>query len=108
MQKINLDFLGIEIPKDIAEEFIEHRKLIKKPLTQGAFKRQMKIALRAYEVGMTPDEIIEFTIDRGWQGINIEYTLAWQSRQMSAVQEAKTGSRSTTLEQELDDTSWAN
>lgn len=98
----------IEISEEARKEFIQWRKLAKKPLTEGALARQMKIALRAFEVGMTPDELIYFTIDQGWQGINIEYTAAKLNRQMQAVQEVKTNTRAITLDQELNDTSWAN
>jgi len=75
--KISLLHLSEEISPDVAQEFIDHRAGMGKRYafkTQGAFDRQMKIALKSHEVGMTPDALIEFTIDQNWQGINISYT----------------------------------
>jgi len=72
------------IDPDIAQEFIEHRLNLKKPLTQGAFNRAVKAATRCErDLPITASEAIEITIDKGWQGVVVEYianTLANQNR----------------------------
>jgi hypothetical protein len=76
---ISLIDLPEDISSDVAIEFIEHRKLIKKPLTQRAFDRAMKIAVDVKDhrglqrLKYTPNMCITETIDAGWQGINLEY-----------------------------------
>ena len=62
------------ISQEAADEFIQHRRNLKKPLTQNAFNRAMVQALKAsQEIGITPDEAIHETIDAGWQGIKAEW-----------------------------------
>jgi len=62
------------ISQEAADEFIQHRKNLKKPLTQNAFNRAMLQALKASaEIGITPDEAIHETIDAGWQGVKAEW-----------------------------------
>lgn len=72
-QKIDLQNLPSEISETIAQAYIEHRKLIKKPLTQFAFDLAIKESLRAPEAGMTPEQLIEYSIRNGWQGINVDW-----------------------------------
>ena len=108
---ISIENLPPQISSEVAQEFIEYRQAMGKRYalkTQGAFDRQMKIALRAHEVGMTPDELIMWTIDQSWQGINISYTKNRISQIMQAESKAmQTPTRRRTLVEDLTDTSWS-
>lgn len=76
---ISLVDLPEDISSEVATEFIQHRKLIKKPLTQKAFDRAMTIAAGVSvhrglaRLKYTPDQCITATIDAGWQGINLDW-----------------------------------
>lgn len=69
-RKIELKNLGL-VSESTAKEFIDHRVNIKKALTQNAFNRAVKQAhTTADQLGdITPDQVIEKSIDAGWQGI---------------------------------------
>lgn len=129
MKKIDFSGLDMEISRKVAEEFLEYRNSMEKKYhikTQGQFDRQMKKALKAHEVGMLPDELIEWTMDKNWVGININYTKNALSSEANSLVSASIGSRpipslgfigkgieSTktkhrTIEQQLEDKSWAN
>ena len=62
---ISLESLPEQISKQTAKDFIEHRKVLKKPLTQKAFELAMSSAIKC--VGVTPDQAIDICIERGWQ-----------------------------------------
>ncbi len=115
--KITLDNLPSNISIEAAQEFLDYRQAMPKDKrlnTQRAFDRQMKSALRSHEVGMTPDELIEFTIDRSWRGINVSYTKNWIAQNMKAEMNAyqiTSGSqrtRDSNMLENLNDDSWAN
>lgn len=62
------------ISQNTADEFVEHRKNIRKPLTENAFNRAMSTALKAsQELNITADQAIHEVIDAGWQGIKLEW-----------------------------------
>lgn len=75
------------ITEDTAREFIAHRENIKKPLTQGAFDRAMASAVKCERLGITAEDAVLMTIDKGWQGIVYEYVAAELARRFSAVSE---------------------
>jgi hypothetical protein len=63
-------------PKDWREpitEYIDHRKLIKKPLTQRALSRFINKVQKCVDSGISADSAIATTIDRGWSDINPEW-----------------------------------
>lgn len=62
---ISLDELPEGITKQTAKDFIDHRKALKKPLTQKAFELAMNSAINC--VGVTPAQAIDICIERGWQ-----------------------------------------
>lgn len=96
------------VSEDAAKEYIDHRLNIKKPLTQRAFDRSLKKAVECERYGFKPDEAIEITVDKGWQGITPEYLAAEQSRRMQAVQEIQGSTRKSALIEDLTDRSWAH
>lgn len=107
------------ISEDVAQEFIDHRINIKKPLTQGAFNRAMATAVKCEGLGISAEEAIAMIVDKGWQGITFEYVAAELNRRMTAIQEVRTSSqrtllqtdkstRGTTIQQDLNDRGWAN
>lgn len=107
--KIDYSELNPAIELDAAESYVQHRINLGKPLTQRAFNQAMNKALCAHEVGMTPTELIDWTMDKGWQGINIAYTknaLAQEIKALTNVNINTTRGRS--LSQQLTDKSWAN
>ena len=88
-KKIDLSGLDIEIDIEAAKGFIDHRIEKKSPATQRIFDNQMKMALRAHECGMTPTELIDFTCNKGWTAININYTQSAVNREMQALSEIR-------------------
>lgn len=74
------------ISDETAQEFIEHRKLIKKPMTQRAFERAMIEACKcANELTITADQALELAIDKGWQAPTFEYIKAELERRHEAA-----------------------
>lgn len=73
MAKISFNNLPVEISIESAEAFIDHRKAIKKPLTQHAFNLSMIEAIKATNIGITPNQAIDETILAGWQTIKISW-----------------------------------
>jgi hypothetical protein len=61
------------ITQEAAQGFIDHRKLMKAPLTQRAFVLAMQTAAKAAEIGLTPDQAIDETVAAGWKGINLDW-----------------------------------
>lgn len=108
------------VSEEVAKEYIDYRIGKKKPLTQGAFNRAMN---QAAQCTCTPDEAINLTIDKGWDGVTPEYIHAELGRRFEAVTQVSIrkdirptltrqhdphDSRTRTLEQDLTDRSWAN
>jgi len=71
--KIDLSDLPEEISGENAVDFIDHRKALKKPLSQKAFELNMKQAMQANTINLTPEQAINETILAGWQGVNIQW-----------------------------------
>jgi len=86
--KIDYAGLDIEIELEAAQSYVEHRINKGKPLTQRAFNQAMCMALRAHEVGMSPTELIDWTVSKGWDGINLPYAKNALSRETMAEFEA--------------------
>ena len=84
---ISLDHLPDGISRDAAQEFIDHRNQLKKPLTQGALDRAMDLTISVgKKLKMHPDDVIRATVDAGWSQINqdwINTRLSKQSKQAS-------------------------
>lgn len=99
--KISFDTLPYDISIETAEAFIEHRKLLKAPLTQRAFDLSMEEAGKAPSIGLTPEQAIDETIVAGWKGVKI----AWlENRGQSTSVTNRVGFNHLGL----DDTSWAD
>lgn len=74
------------VTDEAAQEFVDWRDSIRKPLTQRAFERAMMTAVRCNaELGITPDTAIEIAIDKGWQGVTFEYIRAELERRHEAM-----------------------
>lgn len=75
------------VTDEAAQEFVDWRKSIKKPLTQRAFDRAMRVALKCREeLGITADHALELVIDKGWQGVTFEYIKAELLRRHNATE----------------------
>jgi len=109
LDKLKDDF-GNKIEVDAAKSYIEHRINKKKPLTQRAFNQAMAKALNANKVGMTPTELIDWTVEHtGWDGINISWTKGRLAAEAKAERESVSNSvRDVTIEEQLTDRSWAH
>jgi len=84
----------IDINQTALDEFIEHRKELKKPMTPLAIKKAANILIK-----FPPDHqqyMVDTAIISGWRGL----FPVDPPRQMSTKQ--------TTLQQDLTDTSWAS
>jgi hypothetical protein len=74
------------VSDETANEFVEHRKLLKKPLTQGAFDRAMREACKCAQLlDCTASQAIELSIDKGWQAPTMEYIKAELERRHEAA-----------------------
>ncbi len=73
------------VSEEVAQEYIDYRIAKKKPLTQGAFNRAMNQAMECLKIGVSPDEAIEITIDKGWDGVTPEYIAAELGRRFDAA-----------------------
>lgn len=71
---LNLDALPLAIDREVIAAFIEHRKVIKKPLTQYALKLLCNDALKCQTLhGVDPNEALKHCLSNGWQGCNPRY-----------------------------------
>jgi hypothetical protein len=98
-----------QVSEETAKEYIDFRSKIKKPLTQGAFKRAMMAAMRCIDHGISPDEAITITIDKGWQGVVVEYVakeLANRTRASTELVEIQNPVQATL--NKLTDRSWSH
>jgi hypothetical protein len=85
-RKIDISSAAVSnVSEDAAKELVDHRINIKKPFTQRAFDRAMKQAAICGQKGINPDEAIEITIDKGWQGVVVEYVVNEVSRRKQAI-----------------------
>lgn len=99
--KISFDTLPYDISIETAEAFIEHRKLLKSPLTQRAFDLVIAEVCKAPSIGLTPEQAIDEIIAAGWKGFKI----AWlENRGENTSSKIKAGFNNSGL----DDTSWAD
>lgn len=106
------------IDEGTAQEFIDHRINLKKPLTQGAFNRAVKAAVKCEAAGICQaQEAVETTIDKGWLGVTPEYLANhFASRQQAAIESLQVvnqprltqSTKAVPIAQELNDHSWAH
>ena len=76
-RKFNFDHLPKCISEDIAKDFIDHRRLLKKPMKQSTFDRQMQKASKIHDGinDLTANDAILKTIDFGWLSIEEKWLL---------------------------------
>ena len=87
-----------QISELLINDFIDHRKTLKKPLTDRALELNLNNALKCQSQGVcSPDEAINHTIAAGWQQINPNW-----------IANAKNKSNKKGLLEELTDTSWGD
>jgi hypothetical protein len=73
-QTLTADFLLPDwLPKVEWEEFIEHRKHKKAPLTEFTAKRIIAVLRELMDLGHSPAEVLAEAIDRNWTGIKTEW-----------------------------------
>lgn len=71
------DSHNLELPvflnKEVWQDWVAHRKAMKKPLTPQAIKIQLNNITRWHNEGFSVNEIINTTIGRNWQGLEYGY-----------------------------------
>jgi len=74
---LDLTDLPNGVSVEAAKAFIDHRKALKKPLTQRALMLALGEAVKASEAipGMTPDQAIDEAILAGWQGVKAQWLI---------------------------------
>jgi uncharacterized protein YdaU (DUF1376 family) len=110
---LTINHKGVELPESseefqsVCREFIDHRRNIKKPLTQNAFDRFLTACAKAGgEMDLPVERVIQEVIDAGWAGIKTEWL---RNRLGQAPRASPQGStRQNTLQEDLTDTSWAH
>ncbi|MCO7216855.1 replication protein [Halomonas sp. OfavH-34-E] len=87
--KLDLSQLPADVSREAVEGFIEHRKTLKKPLTQRALTLNVDEALRAADriPGMTADQALDETVMAGWQGVKAD----WLARRQGASENPAKG-----------------
>ena len=99
------------VDEDAALAYIEHRKAMRKPLTQRAFDRAMRNAHKCESFGITATEAIDITMDKGWAGVTVEYIMRELENRRNAVMNSTQNdfsTRGTSLQQDITDKSWVN
>ncbi|MDR5859428.1 replication protein [Halomonas eurihalina] len=73
--RLDLSNLPAEVSTEAVQGFIEHRKALKKPLTQRALTLNVNEALRAAEriPELTADQALDETVLAGWQGVKADW-----------------------------------
>jgi len=102
------------VSEDVAQEYIDFRISVKKPLTQGAFERALNEAVKCEGLGISANEAIQITIDKGWHGVTYSYLAKELNNRFEAsaaiamsVPRVVNQSSKTTLIQDLTDRTWA-
>lgn len=86
---IDLQGLDPSIEVDAAKGFIEYRWINGKKLTQRAFGQAMKKSLEAFKIHMTPAELIDLTVEKGWSGINADWAVNAKNNDMMVLQKVR-------------------
>lgn len=102
---IDLKIAKEQINEKALKHLIDHRIAKKTAKTQHAFNLQLKQLLRAGEVGMTSEQLIDFTIEADWKAVNIDYTKNKLGNTNNAYQQATPISSKTShnTKQQVDD-----
>lgn len=91
-----LDLSGLpdSVSAEAVQGFIEHRRALKKPLTQRALTLNVNEALRAAEQipGLTPDQAFDEAVLAGWQGVKAQW-LANRLRSAGSASSPRQGDR---------------
>ena len=101
-------------PSQALKNLIDHRATKNPKQTQHAFKLQVDQIKRSNEIGMTAEELIDFTIFKGWLSVNINYTInALESQQHQPTfnrppARPQASIKDQAINEALEDTSWAD
>ncbi|MBW5800656.1 replication protein [Halomonas elongata] len=92
--QLDLSNLPPGVTVEAVQGFIEHRKALKKPLTQRALNLNINEALRSAEriPELTADQALDETVLAGWQGVKADWLarrLGSQQRQGSGMNQAE-------------------
>lgn len=100
--------------EQVFSDWIKARKSKKHPaLTHTAMSKYSRHVSRAVETGVcTIEEAFEYAAEGGWRAIMYQYLITAKSREMdlysgTECKEISGSTRNMTLDDELNDTSWA-
>lgn len=71
--EISFENLPQNIALADAEEWLKHRREIRKPATQRMFDSAMRTFSKAPEIGIPTDMAINHALDKGWQGVALKW-----------------------------------
>ena len=100
--QIDLSKLPSCISLETAQAFIDHRKAMKKPVTEYGFYLIIKKALDAPTIGLTPNQAIDEAIMAGWQGINLD----WIAKRVNNQASYPTGNYNQSQQQTKTQSNW--
>lgn len=111
--QVSLDCVPLDLI-DVIEEFIDHRRNVKRPLTQNALERFLvQVHACSRELGLPPRQVVTETIDAGWQSVKP----GWLKRRLATSDDpaprapmpgpGPSSTRQSTISDDLHDTSWA-
>ncbi|MFG8926056.1 hypothetical protein ACEPXM_22900, partial [Pseudomonas aeruginosa] len=73
---IGLDEIKTEfpdLPEQLVRDFLRVRQAKKAPLTETSWRRIAKVLSDASEKGCTPSDALGLAVERGWQGLSLQW-----------------------------------
>lgn len=62
-----------DLPEQLVRDFLRVRKAKKAPLTETSWRRIAKVLSEAAEKGCTPSDALGLAVERGWQGLSLQW-----------------------------------
>ncbi|MGC3581289.1 helix-turn-helix domain-containing protein [Pseudomonas aeruginosa] len=62
-----------DLPEQLVRDFLRVRKAKKAPLTETSWRRIAKVLSEASEKGCTPSDALGLAVERGWQGLSLQW-----------------------------------
>ncbi|MFG9348814.1 hypothetical protein ACEP28_25705, partial [Pseudomonas aeruginosa] len=62
-----------DLPEQLVRDFLRVRRAKKAPLTETSWRRIAKVLSEASEKGCTPSDALGLAVERGWQGLSLQW-----------------------------------